>query len=347
MIRGTLQWLGLCLALTLSVASSANVVQDLYVAQVPVADRSSKALASAARDALSLVLVKVSGSEQALGSPAVQDALPGARGHVQQYAFVRDAGPESELYARFEFDASYISGVINSAGLPLWTANRPLVLVWAAVDSNGVRQFVSHEGTPHLARELLQEFDRRGVPAQLPLFDLTDATAVSLDDVWNLEAAEVVAASARYDVDNILFGRVVALSTGQWAGDWSYVHQRDRLDRTAEAPESHIFAREGVRLVAESMAARYAVATSGAGNVLVPMSVVGVREFSDYAAIVAWLEGLELIEHANVQRIVGDRIDLGLVTRADAAQLASIIELNEKLAPQPVPDGQLDYLWQN
>lgn len=331
----------------LSVASHAGVVKDLYAAQVPVVDRSSQALASAARDALAQVLVKVSGSEEALSSPVVMDALPEARGHVQQYAFVRDEGPESGLYARFEFDASYITGLVNRARLPLWTANRPPVLLWAVVDSDDVRQFVSYDSTPRLARELIEEFDRRGVPAQLPLFDLTDATAVSVDNVWNLDAGAVIAASARYGVENILFGRVAALSTGEWAGDWSYVHQRDRLDRTAQVPESHLFARAGARLVAESMVARYAVASSGAGDTLVPMSVVGVREFSDYAAIVAWLEGLELIDHANVRRIWGDRIELGLVTQADAAQLATIIELNDKLTPQPVESGQLEYLWQN
>lgn len=347
MIRGTLQWLGLSLALMLSLASRAEIVRDLYSAQVPVADRSSKALASAAQDALAQVLVKVSGSTGALGNPVVAEALPGARGHVQQYAFVREQGPDSGLSARFEFDASYITGLVNRARLPLWTANRPLVLVWAAVELDGVRQFVSRDSTPQLARELLEEFDRRGVPVQLPLFDLADATAIAVNDVWDLDAGAVVAASARYNVENILFGRVVALSTGEWAGDWSYVYQRDRLDRAAQAPESHIFAHEGANLVAETMSARYAVASSGAGDTLVPMSVTGVREFADYAAIVAWLESLELIDHANVQRIWGDRIELGLVTEADAAQLTSIIELNNRLTPQAAMSGQLDYLWQN
>ena len=349
MTKGMLQrlCLGFALALLLSMASRAEVVRDLYAAQVPVTDRSSKALASAARDALAQVLVKVSGSEDALRNPVVREALPGARGHVQQYSFVRGEGPESGLFAKFEFEASYITGLVGRAGLPLWTANRPLVLVWAAVERDGVRQLVSLDTTPQVASELLEEFGRRGVPAQLPLFDLADASAIAVDDVWNLDGSAVVAASARYDVDDILFGRVVALSTGEWAGDWSYVNQRDRLDRTSQVPESQLFARDGANLVAESMAARYAVASSGGGESLVPMTVTGVGDFADYAAIVAWLEGLELIDHANVQRISGDYMELGLVTQADPAQLASIIELNDRLTPQGAVSGQLDYLWQN
>jgi hypothetical protein len=346
-IKGTLPLLTLALALVLSMAGRAEVVRDLYAAQVPVSDRSSQALASAARGALGQVLVKVSGSEDALRNPVVKEALAGARGHVQQYSFERKEGPESGLFARFEFDASYVSGLVNRARLPLWTANRPQVLIWAAVERDGVRQFVSLGSTPELAGELLEEFNRRGVPAQLPLFDLADATAIAVDDVWNLDSGAVVAASARYDVENILFGRMVALSTGEWAGDWSYVHQWDRLDRAAQVPESLLFAREGANLAAESMAARYAVASSGAADSLLPMSVAGVGSFADYAAIVAWLEGLELIDHANVQRISGDRIELGLVTQADAAQLATIIELNDRLIPEGAISGQLDYLWRN
>lgn len=342
-----LQFAALGLAFLLSALCRAEVVRDLYSAQVPVADRSSQALASGARDALAEVLVKVSGSEEALDNPAVQDALPDARSLVQQYAFLREEGAGGGLSARFEFDGSYITRLVTSAGLPLWTANRPRVLVWAVVDRDGARQFVSPETSPQLADELLAEFDRRGVPAQLPLFDLADTTAISVEQAWDLQVEAVLAASTRYDVDNILFGRVVALSTGRWVGDWSYVHQRDRLDRAIQVPESRGFARAGAGLVAESMAARYAVAAKGEVADVVSMTVAGVQGFADYDAIVTWLEGLELITHANVQRIFGDRIELGLVTQADPAQLAPIIELNARLIAQPAAGGRLDYLWQN
>ena len=121
-IRGTLQWMGFSLAMLLSAWGHAEVVRDIYAAQVPVADRSGKALASAARDALAQVLVKVSGSEEVLDNPVVAEALPGARSHVQQYAFQVEDG--AALSARFEFDASYITGLVTRARLPLWTAPR-------------------------------------------------------------------------------------------------------------------------------------------------------------------------------------------------------------------------------
>ncbi|RLA51228.1 MAG: hypothetical protein DRQ98_11820, partial [Gammaproteobacteria bacterium] len=105
---------------------------------------------------------------------------------------------------------------------------------------------------------------------------------------------------------------------------------------------------EGVSIVAEEMSARYAVSASGTDDSSVSMSVVGVFSYADYAGIVSWLEGLELIEHANIEYIQGDRVELRLHAQADAGQLAAIIELNERLVPLPPtdPSDQLSYQWQ-
>jgi hypothetical protein len=329
----------------LPVFAAADTVQGLYSARVPVADRSSESLASAARDALGQVLVKVSGGEEALENPLVVKALPEARSHVQQYGYERD---DEDLIARFEFDPSYVTRLVTQARLPLWTANRPRVLVWMVVEQAGQRQFVSLDGTPALAQELLREFEQRGVPAQLPLFDLADATALSLDAAWAMNGNAVLAASQRYDVQNVLVGRVVSTSGGAWLGDWSFLFDGYRLDRSATAPESRGFSREGVALAAETMAERYAVAPSDGSEGLVMMSVTGVNDFGTYAAIVDWLEGLELVEHANVQRISGDRLELALVSLAAADDLARLIALNARFEPVAgTLPGQLDYRWQN
>ena len=325
--------------------ASAEAVRGLYSARVAVDDQSSETLARASMDALGQVLVKVSGSVDALSNPAIQEELPNARSHVQQYAFERETGPGGGLWARFEFDSSYVTRLVTQARLPLWTANRPRVLAWLVVEEQGQRQFVSLDGTPELATELLAEFDQRGVPAQLPLFDLADATAISADDIWQLDGRAAQAASQRYDVEDVLIGRVVAMSTGEWLGDWSYLHGNHRLDRNESAPESRGFARLGVTLVAEEMASRYAVAPASGSEGLVLMSVSGVNQYSDYASIVNWLERMELIDHANVRQISGDTLELGLVSLADAEALTKIISLNEHLEPLDSMPGQLDYQW--
>jgi hypothetical protein len=336
------------LLLALAVSGRADVVEDLYWAEVAVADQSSKSLASASRDALSDVLVKASGSESVLRNPVVKEALGEARNQVLQYAYRR--GEEADaLYARFEFDDSFVSDLLVRAGEPLWTANRPRVLVWLVLDEQGTRRFVDRDSSPELVEEVLTELGRRGVPVQLPLHDLADAAAITAEQAWRLDASALRSASERYGVQDILAGRLAELSSGSWTGDWSYLEGGERIDRAFSAPTSQAFARSGASLVAESMSARYAVASTGSHGAGILMTVTGVGRYADYAGIVAWLENLELVEHANIEYIEGDRIQLRLHASAGPSQLAPIIELNRRFKPLPEADSPmvLSYQWQS
>jgi hypothetical protein len=336
------------LMLAAPLAPRAEIVRGLYSAEVPVADQSAQALSRASRVALAEVLVKVSGSSDVLQYPVIKAALPEARAHVQQYAYRQAREPGGQLSVRLEFDDSYVTRLVTTAGAPLWTANRPVVLVWLVVEDGGPRYFVSQESAPELAQQLLQAFARRGVPARLPLYDLADAAALNTEEAWRLYAPALQAASGRYDVEDVLAGRAAALTSGEVVGDWSYFDGVSRSDRSFTAPDTEAFMRSGVSIVAEKLAARYAVAPSGAAEGGIRMSVVGVSTYSDYANIVAWLEGLELIDHANVERVEGDTLELRLHAQADAGQLAAIIELNQRLVPQPVAASEnvLNYQWQ-
>ncbi len=323
----------------------AEIVRDLYSAEVPVADQGSQALASASRDALAEVLIKVSGSSAVLANPEIRGALSGASQRVEQYGY-RPGDEPDELYAWIEFDSGYITDLVTGAGEPLWTANRPGVLVWLVLEDETGRNFVSREGDTALAEELQREFSRRGVPLRFPLFDLTDAAALSIQEAWKLYGPALQSASQRYRVENVLAGRLAALSSGDWAGEWVYFHEGERIDRSSNSPSSQAFIREGAALVAESMAARYAVLPIlGEGDQLT-LSISGVERYADYAAIVTWLEQLELVDHANVEQIRGDEILVRLYAQADAAQLASVIELNRRFQPVPVTAGSpLSYQW--
>jgi hypothetical protein len=335
------------LLLPMTAASRADIVDDLYAAEVAVADQGAQALVSASQDALADVLVKVSGSGQVLENGLIRTELGSARKQVQKYAYRR--GKDDELYARFEFDSSYVTDLVIRAGEPLWTANRPPVLLWLVLEDAAGRQFVSRETSPELADELAAEFSRRGVPLQFPLHDLADAAALSTDEAWQLSGTAVLVASERYHVQDVLVGRMSQLSSGRWIGDWSYLYGRDRSDRSYTVDDSRMFAREGASLVAESMAGRYAVAPTATEGAGVTMLVTGIERYTDYAAIVSWLEELELVEHANVERVSGNEILLRLHAQADAVQLASLIELNRKLQPLPpgVYEAELNYQWLN
>lgn len=327
----------------------AEIVQDLYVAQVPVTDRSAAALAQGAKDALAVVLIKVSGSGQLLQSPVIVEALAKARRHVQKYGYLRGDDPQRTLNVRVEFDDAYVTGLVTKAGAPLWTANRPTVLAWVVFDEPGGRHFLSRDRYPQMAAQLVAEFSRRGVTLELPLFDLIDASAVRERDAWGQDKEVLLKAASRYGTQEIVVGRVNVADSGDSSGDWTYFYGDKRIVKSFNRPDARRYWRSGADLVADNMAARYAVAPSAASLGAVGMTVSGVFGFGDYAGIVSWLESLEPIEHAIVERVVGDRVYLRLGARARAENLAAIIELNEKLIPEQSANNSasLSYRWQN
>ncbi|MEM9257369.1 MAG: DUF2066 domain-containing protein [Pseudomonadota bacterium] len=325
----------------------AEMVRGLYAATVPVEDRSSAALAASAQVALAEVLVKVSGSSQVLQSETIRAALSGARDQVQQYGYVDTEDPDAALAARFEYDDSYVRNLLMQAGAPLWTANRPRVLAWVVVQDDDGVAFLNVDTHAELLAELTAAFERRGVPLQLPLFDLQDARALSAQDVWQGDLAALEAASERYNVQHIVSGKLALATSGSAVGDWSYVFQDERIQRPVTAADTAAFMQQGVAAIAEAMATRYAVAPDASMSAGVALQVHKVGDYRDYAEIVRWLQSLELVKYANVVSISGEQLDLYIVAQADAAQLARLIELNVRFVPVETVGGDttLRYEW--
>jgi uncharacterized protein len=348
-----------CLLSTLlaAIPLQAEILSDLYSAQVKVGNQGEAALAAGARTALGQVLVKASGSPGLLQHDTVKEELRNARNYVQQYAYSRREstdGEGDELWARFEFSPSFVTTLIKRVGAPLWTANRPMVLVWLVIDEQQSDRYFVHEAiAPDVTAQLIQAFSYRGVPARLPLFDLTDTAGLSLEDAWQMQSVVVQAASSRYDVEDIVVARVAEVSDGKFVGDWNYLRGAQRIERSISAKTLGEFLRQGVGVVAEDMAGRFAVAASEANADDLVVSILGIDNYSDYAAVVTWMENLELVENATVARIEGGELTLRLQAQADAVQLSTLIELNRRLEPvpgdalNPQAGTELRYQWKN
>ncbi len=336
--------------LLLTLPAAAEVVKDLYLGQVPVATRGEAQLAEAARQALSQVYVKVSGSAEVLSLPSVAASLDGALDQAQQFSYARNNDPEFPLLARFEFDGGWVTGVLKQAGAPLWTANRPAVLVWLVEEVDGVPQFVSSDSAPEVLDALRADFDRRGVPLRYPLYDLADTSALSPQQVWRFSEAPLELASRRYQAQDILAGRLVRELSGDWSGQWFFRSSYDHKQRDAGPGSLGSVLQVAASLVAEDMAARYALSAGGTtAERGVAITVTNVRSYADYAAVLTWLQQLELVDAAEVEGVAGDRLQLRLKTRLAPEQLATIFELNRRLIPDNyvASDGELRYQWQN
>jgi hypothetical protein len=330
---------------------AAEPVADLYVAEVTAADRGEQALGDATREGLRQVLVKVSGSREILNNPAIAPALRNPRDYMESYAYRPAATDEDGVGVRFQFAGSAVTELVTAAGAPVWTANRPAVLAWLAAKGArepgapaGVR-LVGQDAEPEVADALATAFFIRGVPVRLP----EQPGAPSADRVWEASSSSVRAASEPYELDDVLVGRVTYDEEGRASGQWSYLYEGQKRDRSVRSTSEQQFMQAGVDLAADAMAERLAVAPTSDEAVGLLVSVTGISRYGDYARLVNWLEQLELVEQANLVHIAGDEVELRVIAQIDATQLAGLIAMNRQLVPLPGVEGaeRLSYQWQN
>jgi hypothetical protein len=327
------------------------VVQNLYRANVPVEDHSSAQLQRATSAGLAQVLVKLSGTESVLSNPTVQEALGQARRYMQRYQYLRQ--DDDSLRLEIHYDDQLVTDLVTGAQQPLWTANRPPLLVWLVVDDGRGRHFATAETDPELIAALTPELERRGVPAVFPLYDLEDALALQVHDLWSMDALSILKASRRYDVGNVLAGRMTAVSDGRWMGDWLYLYGKQESSTSFYGREPAEISALAVDMVADLMAARYAVAPGAAQAAPVLIQVDALDDYRAYRQVLAYLQGIELVEAVWPAFMEDGSIVFRLTAQADAEQLERIIALNRRLQrldePRPLTHGPLNtglaYRW--
>ncbi len=120
-------FLALVGAFALSSAAAVEVT-SLYTAQVPLDQEQDDPRAHAEEMALAHVLLRVAGSELVSDAELFQALFPRPGDYVVQYR----SGPDDTLFVSFDGDA--VEDVLRAAGKTVWGSDRPLTLVWLAVD---------------------------------------------------------------------------------------------------------------------------------------------------------------------------------------------------------------------
>lgn len=337
-----------CLAVMLLMAWSgvhAESVEDVYAASFVVEGRDAAILRRMQRRGLEEVIVKATGDELAMRAEGVEEALDNAGSLLIGYRY--EDSPNGELILRLDYDEGAVQRLIKEAGLPLWTVNRPPILVWLVASRDEFRGFASPEEMPDAVAALRDSFTRRGVPLQLPLYDLEDATAISPGAAWRLSSPIIMGASQRYRGAEVLSGRVAQLSSGRWMGEWRFLDRGRWINRNVNVKSLAEFTESGAALVANTLAAQYAVAAQVDTDTRHRVTLRGVRDFADFTALVQAIETLEVVRRAVPEQVLGDQIVLRVDADSDTQQLSRIIELDARFVPMQQAAGEpgLSYEW--
>jgi uncharacterized protein len=290
--------------------------------------------------AMRQLLARITGDRDAGSDPQLQDLVANAARYVESYAV-----PDRES-ALVSFYSAEIDRELESRSRPVWGPERPLTLLWVAIDAGqGERALLPADGAPPGASpdmaalldgirdELAAVAEERGLPIALPLLDLEDMDAIGFADVWGGFEQSVAAASARYQADAILIGRVRMTELGN---DVQWLLLRNGQRRLFAG----LTADEGLHWLAESYARDFSVL---GGLRTVRLLVRDVRNFTDYGRVMSYLEGLSALQTIDVESIdEGGLLSLRVAARGDVGVLERMFTLGRVLQLAEQTSGGVD-----
>jgi len=319
---------GLLLVLSAQLPSTAYAVEvaALYSARVALDTEAENPRELAYATALAEVLLRIAGSEVSADSEKIALLFPNPAAYVVQF----QAGEEGTLWVSFDGEA--IESMLRQTGLTVWGADRPLTLVWLAVDwGQGDREIITADDAQQgvdttrsidrnrlLRQRVLDMAERRGLPLLFPLGDAQDLQNVSFSDIWGGFDEQLLAASERYGAHSVLVGRIRPAS-GQ-RNRWSYYFGDEQRSWDGE-PE------EVIAAVADVLAAEFAVSGSAPLR-LVDLSVSGIDSVDAYAAVQHMLAETSVIESFSVSEVAGDRVRYKVEARGGSDRLRRALRFN-------------------
>jgi len=333
-----------CLAICLCVTAAAVEMSSLYTVVVPLdpSDPDSRNLAY--QTALTEVLVRVTGSVAVAESEQLAALFPNPVRYVSQFR----PGPDNTLV--ISLDGPAIGNVLRQTDAPIWGSDRPMTLVWIAVDWGlGEREIVAADDQERMPGDtrsidrnrLLQErisdiASRRGIPVLFPLLDTEDLESISFSDIWGGFDDLLLQASTRYQAESILVGRIRPESAQAYRWTWYHIGQRTSWYGEPE---------EIIDLLADSMASLYVI--SGRDPIdTIRLTISGIDSASAFGRVQRFMENLRGVDEIAIETVAGDRIVYAVKVQGGPERLQRALELSDLLDmvepfgedADPVPD---------
>lgn len=317
-------WL-LALALAaLSAPVAAESLPDLYTVSVPYTGDNDAAFRQGMRD----VLVRATGQANAPELPNLAPLVAQASRYVS--SFRRAAGNQLSV----SFDGAAIENAIDASGLASWGNERPVTLVWLALDRGGGRRaLVSSSDTSAEKARVDSSATRRGLPVVWP--EAGDDLVRATQQAWSGDHAALVDAARRYGADGVLIGRARLTAAGTYETDWSFSAAGIAGNVAGELEA-------GPELAADRYAGAYA--SHGASQrTEQTVTVTGIASLESYASAMRTLSKLQPVRGVTVDEVTPDGVSFRVSVRGDTEALAQAILRDGRLTA--IDAGRLIYAY--
>jgi len=318
-------------AVLLAAPVRAAEMESLYTARVPLDPRAADARNTAYQAALGQILVRITGSEQAATSPELLELFPDPARYVLQFR----PGDGDTLWV--SLDGAAIEKIVRQTGYPVWGSDRPLTMLWLAVDwGQGERELITaaDEGSGSadaraavraeaLRARVRDVAERRGLPVRFPAPGSGELNEIGFADIWGGFHDRLVEVSRDGGAQAVLVGR---LRPGVAERNrWSFYFGNQQRQWSGE-PE------QAMLMLADTLAGQLSIA-GNAPLEAITLTVSGIDSVRAYGEVQHLIAGLPAVEAHAIESVAGDRIRFRIEISGGADRLGSALEFSGKLVP--------------
>jgi len=323
--------------------SQAVIVEDLYTVELPVADQTTSLRLESFSEAFKEVVVKVSGSDDALKNPAFKRPIERSARYVKQFRYISRSPPEGDeygvdrLYLRIDFDQQLVEGLLRENNFPVWGRERPSTLLVMSYDVNENIKLVSQDATPDLIEALDQAAAKHAVPVLFPLMDLEDIALVKIPDIAARQYQGIRTMAQRYAPNALLVGQIVGRTGQGWSGDWEVTFADQLFRWSFESPSKQEVIDQVVRHLARILALEYALEDHRSTEGSLLLAVSGIKGIGNLIKAQKYLESLNAVESVRVAMVNEDVVTYRVSLRNDPEDLQRLIEFGDVLELEDFP----------
>lgn len=309
-------------------------VEGLYEIEIPVKDQGAEERRNALKEALSTILLRLSGSKAMAQPGQFNLILERASRYVDQYRY-RQPEPDvqtssgSGLLLWVRFNKNAVEQLLRDQALPLWSSTRPETLLWLGIEDKAGRYILGSDKANPVYRSVVRHASNLAVPLLMPLMDLEDRRQVRISDIWGGFSGPVRSASGRYNADNIVIAKLYPDLDG-WRGYWILLSGSREKNWTSRGKYPDQAIADGMGNLADLMIARYAVKLTGELS-RYRLVINNVNTLNDYDASRKYLASVSLISDFHLQHVSNGQVTYLIDLRGDLRDLEQVLNLERRL----------------
>ncbi|WP_432473113.1 DUF2066 domain-containing protein [Amphritea sp. HPY] len=319
----------------------AATVRNLYSVELLVPQQQPRPAQAQLSQGLKEVLIKVSGRSNVAVIPGLRAALSNPAVLLQQFSYQATQTPVSAGDGRevlgqrlkLDFDSVLVDQLLHDNNLQAIGHARPALMVWLVSQvANGERDYVAPEGRVY--SQLATLASQRALPIDVPLLDLTDQQMLAVSDLWGFFRAPIEQASARYQPDAVLVGRLYQHNNGGWETRWLLLNGDKAVSFEPDGALSDQL-EQVINQSADSVLGRLGSVSLSYIEEGMKLEISNIDGVDDYLKLLDYVRQLPPVENAVVHRIDTDRVTLRVKVQGGESALAQAVRLNPLMIATP------------